>query len=273
MRRYLKSATVYLLLSAGGLTMLVPFAWLILSSIKPLPEVMRYPPTFIPEQPTLDNFRQVFKTVPFGRYYLNSVIVSVPTTLVTVLTCTMAGFGFAKYRFAGRSVLFWVILSTMMIPYPATIVPLYVMAHRAGLVDSYAGLIVVHLSSAFGIFMMRQFLSTLPDEMMDAARIDGASEARILVQIVLPHAKPAMAALSLFTFTGYWNAYIWPLIVVNSERLKTLPIAIPEFSGQYFSFQNLINAASLMAIAPVLLIFLLAQRYMVEGIAFTGSKG
>ncbi|MGE5585635.1 MAG: carbohydrate ABC transporter permease [Bacillota bacterium] len=270
--RILGRVLTYALVTAGAVATATPFVWLILSSFKSLQEVVLFPPTFLPKRPVLSNFVEVFRMIPFGRYYLNSVITSVIPTAATVLTSSMTGMGFAKYRFAGRSLLFWIILSTMMVPFPATIVPLYVMVSRAGLVNTYAGLIVVGLSSAFGIFMMRQFIMSIPDELLDAARIDGAGEFRIFLQIVMPLTKPAVATLTLFTFTGHWGAYIWPLIVVNSDRLRTLPLAIPYFSGQYLSFQNLINAASLMAIAPVLVLFLFTQRYFVQGITLTGLK-
>ena len=160
----------------------------------------------------------------------------------------------------------------MMVPFPATIVPLYVMISKMRLVDTRLGLIVVGLSSASGIFMMRQFIMGIPDELLDAARIDGASELRIFRQIVVPLCKPAVATQALFSFTSHWGAYIWPLIVVNSDELRTLPLAIPYFSGQYYSFQNLINAASLMAVLPVLILFLFTQRYFVQGITITGMK-
>ncbi len=203
---------------------------------------------------------------------MNTIITSVIPTVVTVFTAAMAGFGFAKYRFPGRSVIFWLILATMMIPYPVTIVPLYVMAYRAGLVNSYTGMIVVSLSSAFGIFMMRQFCLSLPDDLLDAARIDGSSEFGIFFRIILPLTKPALATLTIFTFTGNWNAYIWPLLVVNTDRLRTLSLIIPLFSGQYASFPNLVYAASTMAILPVILLFIFNQRYFTEGIAMTGLK-
>ncbi|HBK60098.1 MAG TPA: hypothetical protein DDZ84_04805 [Firmicutes bacterium] len=263
---------VYVIVSVGAVVMAMPFVWLVLSAFKTLPETVLFPPTFFPKNPTLSNFKQVFGTIPFGRYYANSIITSVIPSVVSVITCTMAGMGFAKYRFRGRNAMFWIILSTMMVPFPATIVPLYVMVSKVGLVDTRLGLIVVGLSSASGIFLMRQFIMSIPDELLDAARIDGASEFRIFGQIVVPLCKPAIATQSLFTFTSHWGAYIWPLIAVNSDELRTLPLAIPYFSGQYYSFKNLINAASLMAVLPVLILFLFAQRYFVQGITITGMK-
>ncbi|MEA4884706.1 MAG: carbohydrate ABC transporter permease [Clostridia bacterium] len=262
----------YAIVIPGAIFMAMPFVWLVLSSFKTLEEIVLFPPTFWPRRPTLDNFRQVIEMIPFGRYYMNSIITAVAPTIVSVITCSMAGMGFAKYKFRGRNVIFWVILATMMVPFPATIVPLYVMVSKMGLVNTRLGLIIVGLSSASGIFMMRQFVMGIPDELLDAARIDGASELRIFNQIVVPLCKPAIATQTLFSFTGHWGAYIWPLIVINSDELRTLPLAIPYFSGQYLSYQNLISAASLMAILPVLILFLFTQRYFVKGITLTGMK-
>lgn len=269
--RVLKVFT-YAALAAIGIVMLIPFLWMVLGSFKTVREVMQFPPTFIPKDPTLNNYKEVFSRLPFSRYYMNTVITAVLPTIVTVFTAAMAGFGFAKYRFAGRSFIFWLILATMMIPYPVTIVPLYVMAYRVGLVNTYTGLIVVSLSSAFGIFMMRQFCLTIPDDLMDAARIDGSSEFGIFFKIIIPLTKPALATLTIFTFTGNWNSYMWPLLMVNTDRLRTLSLAIPLFNGQYSSFPNLVYAASTMAILPVILLFLFNQRYFTEGIAMSGMK-
>ena len=271
-QRALRKLVVYALIIPGAILMAMPFVWLVLSSFKTLEEIVLFPPTFWPKNPTLDNFKQVFQMIPFGRYYMNSIYTAIVPTVVSVATAAMAGYGFAKYRFTGRNAIFWIILSTMMVPFPATIVPLFVMVSKMGLVNTRLGLIIVGLSSASGIFMMRQFVMTIPDELLDAARIDGASELRIFTQIVMPLCKPALATQTLFSFTAHWGAYIWPLIVVNSDRLRTLPLAIPYFSGQHYSYQNLISAASLMAILPVLIVFLFTQKYFVQGITLTGMK-
>lgn len=264
---------LYVLLIAGAVLMLAPFLWMLLGSFKTLQEVSQFPPTFIPKNPILSNYSEVFKRLPsFPRYYLNTIITSVIPTVVAVFTASMCGYGFAKYRFRGRKVLFWAILATMMIPYPVTIVPLYVIAFRLGLVNSYTGLIVVNLSTAFGIFLMRQFALTIPDDLLDAARIDGCNEFRIFGQIVLPLLKPALATLTIFTFTSNWNAYIWPLLIVNEDRLRTLSLAIPLFNGQYEQYPNLVFAASTMAILPVIILFVFNQRYFTEGITMSGLK-
>ncbi|HHT91261.1 MAG: carbohydrate ABC transporter permease [Bacillota bacterium] len=270
--RHILKALTYVALISVGFVMLIPFLWMVLGSFKTAREVMKFPPTFIPEDPTLANYKEVFSRLSFGRYYLNTIITSVIPTIITVMTASMAGFGFAKYRFAGRGVIFWLILATMMIPYPVTIVPLYTMAYRAGLVNTYTGLIIVNLSSAFGIFMMRQFCLTIPNDLLDAARIDGSSEFGIFYRIIMPLTKPALATLTIFTFTGNWNSYMWPLLVVNTDRLRTLSLAIPLFNGQYSSFPNLVYAASAMAILPVVMLFIFNQRYFTEGITMSGLK-
>ena len=271
-RARLFTVLTYVGLVCIGVLMLIPFLWMVLGSFKTVREVMQFPPTFIPKNPTLANYRDVFSRLAFSRYYLNTIITSVIPTVITVMTASMAGFGFAKYCFAGRNFIFWLILATMMIPYPVTIVPLYVMAYRTGLVNTYTGLIIVSLSSAFGIFMMRQFCLTIPDDLLDAARIDGSSEFGIFFKIIIPLTKPALATLTIFTFTGNWNAYMWPLLVVNTDRLRTLSLAIPLFNGQYASFPNLVYAASTMAVLPVILLFIFNQRYFTEGIAMSGLK-
>lgn len=271
-RAKVQKVLTYIALVTIGFVMLIPFLWMVLGSFKTVREVMQFPPTFIPKDPTLSNYKEVFQRLPFSRYYLNTVVTSVIPTVITVITAAMAGFGFAKYRFVGRTFIFWLILATMMIPYPVTIVPLYVMAYRAGLVNTYTGLIIVNLSSAFGIFMMRQFCLTIPEDLLDAARIDGSSEFGIFFKIIIPLTKPALATLTIFTFTGNWNAYMWPLLMVNTDKLRTLSLAIPLFNGQYASFPNLVYAASTMAVLPVILLFIFNQRYFTEGIAMSGLK-
>ncbi|BAS26774.1 carbohydrate ABC transporter permease [Limnochorda pilosa] len=264
---------LYVMLVAGGVLMIAPFLWMLLGSFKTLQEVSQFPPTFLPKDPILSNYTDVFERLPmFARYYLNTIVTAVIPTVVAVFTAAMAGYGFAKYRFRGGKIFFWAILATMMIPYPVTIVPLYVMAFRLGLVNSYAGLIVVNLSTAFGIFMMRQFALTIPDDLLDAARIDGCSEFRIFGQVILPLLKPALATLTIFTFTGNWNAYVWPLLIVNEDRLRTLSLAIPLFNGQYEQYPNLVFAASTLAILPVIILFVFNQRYFTEGITLSGLK-
>lgn len=269
----LKKIIIMFFLVIFGIIMMFPFVWTVLGSFKNLVEVSKYPPTFWPENPTFQNYRTVFQQMPFGRYYLNTAITSVAPTIITIFTATMAGYGFAKYDFTGKGLLFGLILSTMMIPYPATIVPLYVIVQRIGLIDTLWALIVVSLASAFGIFLMRQFCLTIPDDLLDAARIDGCSEFRIFTTIVIPLTKPALATLAIFAFSANWNSYIWPMLAINSRDLRTLAIAIPLFNGQFTQYPNLIYAASFMALIPIIVLYAFTQRYFTEGITMSGLKG
>ena len=261
------------LLLLGGIAMIIPFVWMISSAFKPLPEVIKIPPTLIPQNPTLDNFRTVFTRVPFARYFLNSTMVAVVVVFSTLLTSSLAGFAFAKYDFRGCNVIFMLIVSTMMVPFHVIIIPLYIMMHRAGLVDTLPALIIPGLVSAYGIFLMRQFSQGIPDELLDAARIDGASEFRIYWQVVLPLVKPALATLGIFTFMWNWDSFLWPVIVSDSDISRTLPIGLSTFGQQYASFYNLQMAASLVTVTPVLIAFLMAQKHFIQGIALTGLKG
>jgi multiple sugar transport system permease protein len=260
------------LLLLGGIAMIVPFVWMVSSAFKPLPEVIKVPPTLIPQNPTLDSFRTVFTRVPFSRYFLNSTIVAVVVVFSTLFTSSLAGFAFAKYDFTGCNVIFLLIVSTMMVPFHVIIIPLYIMMHRAGLVDTLLALIIPGLVSAYGIFLMRQFSQGIPDELLDAARIDGASEFRIYWQVVLPLVKPALATLGIFTFMWNWDSFLWPVIVSASDISRTLPLGLSTFWQQYASFYNLQMAASLVTVTPVLIAFLMAQKYFIQGIALTGLK-
>ncbi len=203
-------------LVAGALGMLLPLAWMLGASFKPLAEVMQVPPTWIPAEPTLDNYRQVFLQFPFARYLLNSVIVATVVVISVLLTSAWAGYSFAKFDFPGKKVLFFLILSSLMIPFQTRMIPLYKMSVHLGLVDTWAGVTFPWLVDAFGIFLLRQFVVTIPSELIEAARIDEASEPRIFWRIVLPLSKQALSALAIFTFTWNWKEFLWPLIVSTS---------------------------------------------------------
>jgi multiple sugar transport system permease protein len=263
----------YLVLGLGSAVMLLPFLWMISASFKPLSEVIQVPPTWIPQHPTLGNYAEVFRQMPFARFFLNSVIVAVFTVISVLLTSALAGYAFAKFHFPGKGVLFLFVLSTLMIPFQVRMIPLYVMMFDWKLVDSYAGLILPGLVDAFGIFLMRQFVLSIPTDLIDAARIDGASEPDIFVRIILPLSQPALSALAIFTLIGNWESFLWPLVVTNSESLYTLPIGLAQFSGRFLQRTELQMAASTLAILPMALAFFLLQRRFVEGITLTGLKG
>lgn len=263
----------YIVLLAGAVWTLLPLAWMVSASLKPLSEVMRIPPTWIPLQPTLDNFRQVFVQFPFGRYLLNSVIVAAVVVASVLLTSSLAGYSLAKFNVPGRTFIFFLILSSLMVPFQTRMIPLYRMAVAFRLIDTRLGVMFPWLIDAFGIFLMRQFIATIPTELIEAARIDGASEPFIFVRIILPLTKQALSALAIFTLTANWEEFLWPLIVSTSEASRTLPVGLQSFAEQYGTNIHWQMAGSVVAVAPLIIAFLVLQRQFVEGIAMTGLKG
>lgn len=264
----------FLVLLAGGVWMLLPLVWMLSASLMPLSEVIKVPPVwFAPDKYSLANYIEVWGRIGFARFFFNSVFVAVTITLAQLLTSSMAGFAFARYEFPGRTVIFILILSTMMIPFQVIMIPLFIMMARLGMVNTYWGMIVPAIVTPFGIFMMRQFMLSVPKALLEAARIDGASEPYIFSRIMLPLCKPAIAALAIFAFLGSWDNFLWPLIIINSKELWTLPIAMSRFTEQYISQTHLQMAGASIMFLPVLIVFLLMQRNFIEGIAMTGLKG
>ena len=267
-------ALIYLLLTAGCLVTLVPFLWMLGTSLKSSTEIIRLPPTLIPEHPTLQSFRTIFEDprVPLERFFLNSTAVSVSVVALVLFTSSLAGFVFAKYQFFGKNLLFTLILATMMIPFQVTMIPMYLILVRLHLTDSLWGLVVPGATSAFGIFLMKQFIEGIPAELIDAARIDGASEFGIYTRIVLPQMGPALATLGIFQFMGTWNDYLWPLIVITTTERRTLPIMLTWYNSQHGARHDLSMAASTLVILPIVIVYFLFQRWIVQGITLTGFK-
>ena len=265
-------ALLYALLVAGAIPMVLPLAWMVSSALKPLHEVMVVPPTWIPREPTLDNFVVVFTQLPFGRYLFNSVVVAAVVVVGVVLTSSMAGYALAKFSFRGREALFMAMLASLMVPFQVRMIPLYLLAIKLNLVNTLAGVSFPWLFDAFGIFLMRQFMRTIPTDLIEAARIDGASEPRIFFRIVLPLTRPALAALGIFTLVANWEEFLWPLIVTNSDASRTLPVGLQSFSDQYIANIHWQMAGATVAVAPLLVAFLLFQRQFIQGIALTGLK-
>jgi len=262
----------YAFLLLGLVPMLLPFAWMLSSAFKPLPEVMQVPPTWIPRHPTWDNFTAVFRQFPFGRYLLNSLIVAAVVVGAVLLVSAVAGYAFAKFEFPGRDLIFLAMLASLMVPFQVRMIPLYLMAIRLHLVDTLTGVSFPWLFDAFGIFLMRQFMRTVPSELIEAARIDGAGEPYIFVRIVLPLVRPALAALGIFTLVGNWEEFLWPLIVTTSEASRTLPVGLQSFSEQYMSNIHWQMAGAMIAVAPLVVAFFLFQRQFIQGIALSGLK-
>ena len=263
----------YLVLGLGLIVVASPFIWMLLSSVKSDGEIRRVPPTWWPETASLDNFRELFARMDFPQFFTNSVVVATAVTIGNLLFCSMLGYVLAKSEFAGRALLFRLVLGTLMIPGMVTLVPLFVLVANMGLVNTYWGLILPFLAGPFGVFLMRQFILGIPDELIDAARVDGASELRIFLQVVMPLCKPPLATLAILTFLGSWNNFLWPLVVATSEDKYTLPVALALYSvGQNQTQYGLLLAGAVVIVVPVLIVFLALQRYFVQGIAMTGIK-
>ena len=264
---------VHAILLIGAFTMLLPFIWMVSTSFKPSSEIYVFPPRWIPKNPTLKNYVDLFSSINFGRPFLNTVIVASSITFLSVLLSSMAGYAFAKFRFKGRDKLFFLILATLMVPGQMTMIPVFLLLRYLGLLNTYTGLILPGAVSVFNIFFMRQFIITIPNDLIEAARIDGARESYIFFKIILPLSKPALTTISIFTFTGSWNSFLWPLIIAQDERMYTLPVAVSVLAGQYGENIAIQMAGSCIVITPILIFFLFAQRYFIKGIALTGLKG
>jgi multiple sugar transport system permease protein len=271
--RALGRAALYGVVWLGALTMLVPFLWMVSTSLKPLPDVFKWPPLWLPSDPKWENYRTIFEVVPLARFFGNTVVVSVARTAGVLVTSTLAGYAFARMRFPGRDAVFLAYLGTMMVPGQVTLIPSFVIVRQLGWIDTYYALIVPGLFSPFGVFLMRQFFLTIPRDLAEAATIDGASPLGILRDIMIPLARPALATLGVFTLLGAWNDFLWPLIVTNSPDKQMLNVGLAYFQDLYYTEWSLLMAAAVLALLPVLLLYLLAQRYFVEGIAVTGLKG
>ena len=267
------SALKYLVLVGGAFLMVFPFFWMIIASLMTAGEIQMRPPVWLPASPQFSNYSDLAQSIPIGRLYFNSLFTSGIIVLGVLLSSSLAGFAFAKYRFPGRELLFYLILATMMIPFFVTLIPVFFIVRQLGWIDTYQGLVVPGLTSAYGIFLMRQFMITVPDELIDAARIDGASEPMIYWRIVIPLVKPALATLGTFTFIGAWNNFLWPLLVLNSRELFTLPLGINSLRSLYADNTNLLMAGTAVAVLPMLFLFVFLQRYFIKGIALTGLKG
>ena len=264
---------LYLILSVALLLVITPFVWMVLGSVKSNGELRSVPPTWLPEQVTWENYSQLFSTLNFGTYFLNSTIVAVVVTAGNLLFCSMVGYVLGMLEFRGKNALFAVIMGTLMIPGLVTFVPLFVLVVNAGLATSLLGLIVPFLVSPFGVFLMRQFVLGLPKDLVQAARVDGAGEIRIFAQVILPLLGPALATLGILTFLGSWNNFLWPLVVAQREDMYTLPVALALYStGQNVTDYGFLLAGATLVVLPVLVIFMIFQRRFIEGIATTGIK-
>jgi multiple sugar transport system permease protein len=263
---------LYVLLTVVGAALLVPFAWMISSSLKLDTEVFSTPIKWVPDVFHWENYSQIWDRIPLLTYLRNSAFLSVTITALQVLTGSFAAYGFAKARFKGRDALFIAYIATIAVPWQAYMVPQYIMMEKAGLVNTHLSLILLQAFGAFGVFLMRQYYMTIPDELIEAARLDGLSEYRIWWSIVVPLSKPAMASLALVTFVNTWNDYMGPFIYLTDNDLWTVQLGLRSFVGLYDAEFAMIMTGSVISVLPILVIFILGQRYFVQGIATSGMK-
>jgi multiple sugar transport system permease protein len=273
MKRFRSSVFVNGLLWAAALVTLFPLLWMLSASLMASGEASASPPPLLPRDPSFANYRELFAHGGMWRYLANSVFLATAATLASLVFNVSAGYAFAKLRFAGRERIFRVLLGALVIPGQVAMVPLFLLLKQLGLVNSYGGVIVPALASIFGIFLVRQYARSIPDELLEAARMDGASEYRIFTSVVLPALKPIIVTLGVFTLLGTWNDFMWPLIVLTDKELYTLPVALAALSREHVQDDELMMAGSVVTILPVLLVFLSLQRYYLEGLLAGSVKG
>jgi multiple sugar transport system permease protein len=264
---------LYGLLIIGSALALMPMLWMFSASFMATGEANSFPPRFLPANPTLEHYRVLFTRLNLGRYLVNSTIIATTATVLSILINSMAGYAFAKLRFPYRDRIFRVLTLGLVIPVQVAMLPLFLLLRELGLVNTYWAVIVPSMASIFGIFLIRQYAKSIPDDLIDAARIDGASEFRIYWSVVLPVIRPILATLAIWTFLSTWNDFMWPLIVLNDESMFTLPVALANLSGERVQDTELMMAGSVLTILPVLLVFMVLQRYYIEGITAGSVKG
>lgn len=286
-RRILRHLVPNLLLILPAAIMLLPIYWMLVTALKPSTEIYQVPPSWLPSRLEFANFTRVLELARFDRYFVNTVFFAGVHTVLNLLFASMAGYGFARLRFPGQKPLFWLLLTKMMVPFYVVLIPLFILMRffpltggndlfgqgGSGLYDTILGILLPGMITPFGIFMFRQFFSTLPKDLEDAARIDGCTEWQIYWRVMLPLTKPAIVTLAIFTFQGSWNMFIWPLVMTRTETLRTIQIALAFFRQDQNIQWALLMAATTMATLPIILVFLVLQRYFTQGIAMTGLKG
>jgi len=267
----LRRTALYVVLIAGALIMVFPFVWTVVTSITP-GATLTTTPKIIPDDPSLAPYFELFDRVPFARVIMNSLLIAGVSTILQVVTSAMAAYVFARLPFPGRGAIFVVYLATMMIPFQVLIVPLFAEMKTLGLINTYWGAILPTIASAFGVFLLRQAMSTVPYDLDQAATLDGAGHFRIFFQIMLPLIRPALATLTVFAFLNTWNSFLWPLIILRDPLMQTLPVALSSLQGQFSTQWDVLMAGSVISIIPMFALYVFAQKYIVQGVAGTGLK-
>ena len=269
----MRKAVTLVILLVLALAAIIPLYWMVVTAIQRPTLTMQFPPEWIPSEPTLDNFRTFFSRPYVWDWTFNSVVVAVTVTTLQIFASALAGYTFAKKRFIGSQVIFWLYIGSMMVPDQVTLVPLYLLMSKLRFLDSFKGLVLPGLAGPFGVFLMKQYISTLPSELIDAAKIDGCSEWGIFQRVVLPLSKPGLAVLAIFTFVGQWNSFTWPLIVTSSSSMRTLPVGLALLQEEVPMQFALLMAGATYAAIPMLVVFLSFQRYFLEGVTVGALKG
>jgi multiple sugar transport system permease protein len=264
----------YVILIIGLVFMVGPFVWMLLGSIKPEQDFLQSTPTLLPSSPTVDTYGRLFDQLDFPRFFFNSAVIALAVTVGNLIFCPMLGYALAKLRWRGKNIIMALVLATLMVPAGVTLIPNFILLSNLGLVNTYPGLMLPFLAGPFGVFLMRQFMLGVPNELLEAARMDGAGEFRLFFAVVMPIATPVLATLGILTFLGSWNSFIYPLVVATEPQMYTLPVALATFAtGQYQADHGMLMAGSVILVLPVLIVFILFQRWITEGIATTGLKG
>lgn len=258
------------LLALGAIATLTPFAWMFATSVTS--DTNLTTPTLVPSDPTLDSYRTLFATLPFWRIVLNSFWIALVATALQLLTSAMGAYGFARLHFRGKQFIFFLYLATLMVPMQVLVVPLFIEMRTLHLIDTYAAILIPTIASAFGVFLLRQAIEQVPHELDDAARVDGAGHLRIFLSVILPLIRPSIATFAVFAFMASWNSFLWPLVVIRSPELMTLPVGLANLQGQYTTDWNVLMAGSVLSVVPIVVFYLIAQRHVIQGVALSGLK-
>lgn len=269
----LLNAFVYILLAFGAITMLLPFFWMISTSLKTAGEAVAMPPVWFPEIFRFENYERALEAAPFGRYFLNSIIVTAVSTLGEILTTILAAYAFARLEFYGKNVLFVLLISTMMVPGELLIIPNFVTLSNWGLINTYASLFLPFLASVFSIYILKEAFEAVPDEIYYAAKVDGCSDWRYLWTVMVPLAKSSIVSIAILAIIGSWNSFIWPLIVTTEQSMRVLPVGLQAFTTEAGTQFELLMAASTIVVVPMIIVYIFLQKYIIEGLASGGSKG
>jgi multiple sugar transport system permease protein len=271
--RVLPRVLAHAALAVGAVTMVIPFVWMVSTSLKTEDQVFVLPPLWIPTHPVWGNYARLFTEIPFARYIFNSAFVSISVMVGELVTSAISAFAFARLEFRGRDKIFAMYLATLMIPFHVRLIPIFLVMKFLGWLDTYYVLIIPQIFTVYGVFLMRQFFLNIPQELEDAARIDGCGNLRVLFNIILPLSGPVIATLAVFSFLNTWNDFLWPLIMTTSSNMRVIGVGLAQLQNEYFTLWTLLMAGSVLALLPTLIVFLVAQKYFVQGIAISGLKG